>query len=86
MKKTIAVFLLILICLSVYAAAVSEAEDRIKIKVLILPKFEEGEMEGSATDLASDEGVETADIFATAMENNFLVGEIIINAILDGRL
>ena len=64
----------------------SEAEDRIKIKVLILPKFEEGEMEGSATDLASDEGVETADIFATAMENNFLVGEIIINAILDGRL
>ena len=86
MKKTIAVFLLILICLSVYAAAVSEAEDRIKIKVLILPKFEEGEMEDSATDLASDEGVETADIFATAMENNFLVGEIIINAILDGRL
>ncbi len=36
--------------------------------------------------LASDESVESADIFATAMENNFKVGSVVIQAILDGTL
>lgn len=31
--------------------------------------------------LASDESVESADIFATAMENNFKVGKVVIDAI-----
>lgn len=36
--------------------------------------------------LASDDSVEAADIFATAMENNYKVGSVVINAILDGTL
>lgn len=35
---------------------------------------------------ASDDSVEAADIFATAMENNYKVGSVVINAILDGTL
>ncbi len=42
------------------------------------PEFEDS--------LASEESVESADIFATAMENNFKVGSVVINAILDGTL
>ena len=38
-----------------------------------------------AKTLATDEGVESADIFQTAMKNNFDVGRIIIDRILDGR-
>lgn len=34
--------------------------------------------------LASDESVESADIFATAMKNNFTVGSVVIDAIVDG--
>ena len=36
--------------------------------------------------LASEGSVESADIFAVAMENNFKVGSVIVNAILDGTL
>lgn len=36
--------------------------------------------------LASEESVESADIFATAMENNFKVGSVVVDAILDGTL
>ncbi len=36
--------------------------------------------------IASEESVESADIFATAMENNFKVGSVVVNAILDGTL
>lgn len=36
--------------------------------------------------LASDESVESADIFATAMENNFKVGKVVIDAIINGEL
>ena len=36
--------------------------------------------------LASDESVESADIFATAMENNFKVGSVVVNAIINGEL
>ena len=36
--------------------------------------------------LASGDSVESADIFATAMENNYKVGSVIVNAILDGSL
>ena len=36
--------------------------------------------------LASEDSVESADIFATAMKNNYLVGSVIINAIIDGTL
>jgi purine nucleoside permease len=36
--------------------------------------------------LASESSVESADIFATAMENNYKVGSVIIDAILDGTL
>ena len=34
--------------------------------------------------LASEESVESADIFATAMENNFKVGSVVIDAIVNG--
>lgn len=43
-----------------------------------------GTQSGAAFD--SDDGMESADIFATAMENNFRVGRTVIDAILDGRL
>ncbi|MDY5932180.1 MAG: hypothetical protein SPJ34_09170, partial [Candidatus Ornithospirochaeta sp.] len=36
--------------------------------------------------LDSDESVESADIFATARKNNFLVGSKVVDAILDGTL
>ena len=36
--------------------------------------------------LASDESVESADIFATAMENNFKIGKVVIDAIINGEL
>lgn len=36
--------------------------------------------------LASEESVEAADIFRTAMENNFKVGSVVVDAILDGTL
>ncbi len=36
--------------------------------------------------LASEENVEAADIFATARKNNFDVGSVVVNAILDGSL
>ena len=39
----------------------------------------------NATTLASEDSVEAADIFATAMENNFKVGKVIIDAILNGE-
>ena len=38
-----------------------------------------------ATGLASEENVEAADIFMTAMKNNFNVGRIIIDQILAGQ-
>ena len=34
--------------------------------------------------LASESSVESADIFATAMENNYKVGSVVVDAILDG--
>lgn len=40
----------------------------------------------NALELASESSVESADIFATAMENNFRVGSVVINAILSGTL
>ena len=36
--------------------------------------------------LASESSVESADIFATAMENNFKVGKVVIDAIINGEL
>ena len=36
--------------------------------------------------LASDDSVEAADIFATAMKNNFVVGKVLVDAILSGEL
>lgn len=36
--------------------------------------------------LASESSVESADIFATAMKNNFTVGHVVIDAILNGEL
>ena len=36
--------------------------------------------------LASDESIESADIFVTAMENVFCTGEVIIQAIMEGDL
>lgn len=41
---------------------------------------------GAVDSLASDESAEAADIFATAMENNFKVGSVIIDAILADTL
>ena len=42
--------------------------------------------EYEALSLADEDNVEAADIFATAMKNNFAVGSVIIDAILDGTL
>lgn len=36
--------------------------------------------------LASESSVESADIFATAMKNNYTVGHVIVDAILNGEL
>ena len=36
--------------------------------------------------LSDENSIEAADIFATAMENNFKVGSIVVDAILDGNL
>lgn len=36
--------------------------------------------------LASEDSVESADIFATAMENNYKVGSVVVDAILNGEL
>ena len=36
--------------------------------------------------IASEDGVESADIFETAMKNNFAVGKVVIEAIIDGTL
>ena len=41
--------------------------------------------DAEATTLASEENVEAADIFMTAMINNFNVGRIIIDQILAGQ-
>ncbi|MGI6215133.1 MAG: hypothetical protein ACOYIT_04580, partial [Christensenellales bacterium] len=38
------------------------------------------------TTLASEDSIEAADIFATAMKNNFEVGSVVIDAILSGEL
>ncbi len=38
------------------------------------------------TTLASEDNIEAADIFATAMKNNFAVGSLVIEAILNGEL
>jgi len=40
---------------------------------------------GSAAELATADNVEAADIFETAMENNFAVGRVVIDRILEGR-
>ena len=40
----------------------------------------------TALTLASEDNVEAADIFVTAMKNNFTVGRVIIDAILNGGL
>ena len=40
----------------------------------------------SENELASEDGAESADIFITAMKNNFDVGRVIIDAILNGTL
>ena len=40
---------------------------------------------GEAMSLATEDNVEAADIFATAMKNNFVVGSTIIDAVLTGR-
>ena len=42
------------------------------------PEFDES--------LASESSVESADIFATAMENNYKVGKVVVDAILNGEL
>lgn len=41
---------------------------------------------GVEDSLASESSVESADIFATAMENNYKVGSVVVDAILDGTL
>jgi hypothetical protein len=41
--------------------------------------------DAEAMDLASEDSVEAADIFAVAMKNNFEVGRIIIDKILLGE-
>ena len=40
----------------------------------------------SSDSLSDEDSIEAADIFATAMENNFKVGSVVVDAILDGTL
>lgn len=42
--------------------------------------------QAAAMTLASEDSIEAADIFATSMKNNFDVGRIIIDRILDGQI
>ena len=42
--------------------------------------------DATAMSLASEDSVEAADIFATAMKNNFDVGSVIIDEILNGGI
>ena len=48
----------------------------------------EGLWDPTRTDesLSDEDSIEAADIFATAMENNFKVGSVVVDAILDGTL
>ena len=41
--------------------------------------------DAESTTIANEENVEAADIFATAMKNNFDVGRVIIDLILNGQ-
>lgn len=81
MKKTAAIVILSLLCLglAVTCFCLGRKPGKVQIKVLILPKFEVGEMTG-------DTAGEALDIFDTAMKNNFKVGKTIIDAILSGGL
>lgn len=78
MKKLL---LTVLAVVLIAAGAVSTTEEAaaqtmpLPVKVLLLPKFEIEKM-------ASEESVEAADIFMTAMKNNFDVGRNIIDRIL----
>ena len=40
----------------------------------------------SSDSLSDEDSIEAADIFATAMENNFKVGSVVVDAILDGTI
>ena len=60
--------------------------DSVNMDVFMLGMTPENLWENGAeaTTLASADNVEAADIFETAMNNNFVVGRVIIDAILDG--
>ena len=60
--------------------------DSVNLDVLMLGATPESLWtDAKATAIATDENVEAADIFATAMKNNFTVGRIIIDKILAGQ-
>ena len=56
------------------------------VRVLLLPKFELGEMEGDFPGEAQCYYMESVDIFETAMQNCFAAGKVWIDLILKGTL
>ena len=60
--------------------------DSVNLDVFMLGATPESLWENAkATAIASEENVEAADIFMTAMKNNFNVGRIIVDMILAGQ-
>ena len=62
--------------------------DSVNMVVFMNGVTPEGLWDPSRSDdsLSSEDSIEAADIFATAMENNYKVGSVIVDAILDGTL
>lgn len=80
MKQTLIVILCALLAGALIGCAFGKKPpEKRHIGVLILPKFEIGEMSG-------DYPGESLDIFETSMKNNFKVGKVVIDAILNGKL
>jgi len=60
--------------------------DSVNMDVFMLGTTPESLWGAQEHELAADSNVESADIFRTAMENNFVVGNVIIQAILNDEL
>ena len=62
--------------------------DSVNMVVFMNGVTPEGLWDPTRTDesLSDEDSIEAADIFATAMENNFKVGSVVVDAILDGTL
>ena len=87
MRKRILALTVILLILLVLCGCSSQGKDqRLPVRVLLLPKFELGEMEGDFPGEAQCFYMESVDIFETAMQNCFAAGKVWIDLILKGTL